>query len=344
MGFLSIDMETAGLNFQKVLRDWGVIANTPIGHILSHLYWCIGLCFRTQSTLRIIYQQAYNGCVMLGGGYKLLIGDRLITPRPPGTLRADFIKASPHTMALTEIIATLPFASGNDRDLTMASIVSMQNLKHTLEARPLTEDQRDVILAKARLLRFTQDPQPSLPNATNISNALLLIASTEGITGLHLPSRSLFVTDRTELIWSQFGPLAPSLRVPGGKSQDISSVLRHKQREDQLNASSKLVTIPTRRLGVIMKPLAEAVRDLKETLKDKTIHNPFASAIMSRVSSKSVIKTFEGNSFDTIISSLRKAGQVLDPLTTAGSSKRIRDEDDDDEDNDRAKRMQGFGF
>lgn len=344
MGFLSTDQRAASDNFQKILRDWGVIMATPTGHILSHLYWTMGLAFRTQSTIRLIIQPSYGGCVLLGAGYRLAIGDRYISPRPYSELVAGFDKASPHRNALTNIFALIPYTSVNDRDAAMTLCNSMQNLKFVLSHRPLSNDQRSAVLENARRLRFQNDPMPAIPNSTNISAALILIASNSKIDHLHLPSPMLFSDDRAELIWSQFGMQAPSFQIQGGKAQDFSRRMVHKQRKDQNNVASELVSMTTRRLGIIMVPLAQAVRDLQTTLRTTTIANPFASAIMSRVSSKSTIKTFEGNSFDDIIVSLRKAANVSEPMNEEGTSKRPRDDDNDENENERAKRVQGFGF
>jgi len=344
MGFLSTDQRTASDNFQKILRDWGVIMTTPMGHILSHLYWVMGLSFKTQTTVRLIVQPAYGGCVLLGAGYRLAIGDRYISPRPYSELVAGFDKASPHRNALTTIFALIPYTSANDRGAAMTTCVSMQNLKFVLAHRPLSNDQRSTVTEAASRLRFINDPMPTTPNSTNISVALTLISSNAPITHLHLPSKLLFSEDRMELIWGQFGANAPSFQVQGGKSQDFSRRMIHKQRKDQNNAASELVSMTTRRLGIIMVPLEQAVRELQMTLRETTISNPFASAIMGRVSSKSTIKTFEGNSFDDLIVSLRKAANVTEPMTEEGPSKRPRDNDDEEDESVRAKRVQGFGF
>jgi hypothetical protein len=343
MGFLSNDSRSAAENFQKILRDWGVIMATPMGHILSHLYWVMGFAFRTQTTVRIIIQPAYGGCVLLGAGYRLIIGDRTLSAKPYSDLLTGFDSASPHRSALVNIFAQLPYTDPGERDIAMRSTQSMQGLKAILMFRPLSADQRSLVMTQARKLRFLQDPLPSIPNAANISAALTLISTNGPISGLHLPSSQLFCENRTELIWSQFGNAqAPSFQVEGGKVQDFAKRMIHKQKKDQNNSASELVTMPTRRLGIIMVPLARATRDIQQTLTSTTISNPFASAMMGRVSSKSTIKTFEGNAFDDIIVALRKAANVMEPTVEEGSSKRPREDDDDEGESARAKRVQGF--
>lgn len=346
MGFLSNEAEGARKNFQKVLSDWGILFNTPNGSILSHLYWCIDFTFSTQTTMRLAIQSAYCGTVIYGAGYTAQIGDRPLEGNSPRNLRNAYALVSPHSAAMTNIFAQMSFANDNDRLAGQAMCTNMQGLKDFLSTRQLSEDQRQAILQQTKFLSFNTDPTPSLPNAHNISAAFRLINDPNGsIVKLHLPYSKIFETDRVALIWCQFGSTAPSFKVPGGKTQDVTRKLKHRTRKNQNDASSPLETVNTGKMGMIVVPLDKAISDLRELLREKVIHNPFASQIMARISSKSMIKTIEGTSFQDVMSAMRVALEVGEPMDedTSSTSKKRRHEENGDDDEE-TKRMRGFEF
>jgi hypothetical protein len=92
----------------------------------------------------------------------------------------------------------------------------------------------------------------------------------------------------------------------------------------------------------VVIPLEKAISDLHMLFESKCILNPFANQMMGRISARSMVKTIEGNAFQDVISAMRGALQIAEPMdedNIASTSKRQRENDDDDE---QRKRMRAF--
>jgi hypothetical protein len=83
------------------------------------------------------------------------------------------------------------------------------------------------------------------------------------------------------------------------------------------------------KIGIIQKSLDQAVVDLDSVKMNRIIHNPHGSQVMNRVSSDSIIRSFEKDQASKVIGILRVFAGVSAVNTAPSVSKRKRDDDEE---------------
>jgi hypothetical protein len=85
---------------------------------------------------------------------------------------------------------------------------------------------------------------------------------------------------------------------------------------------------PNHEIGIIQKSL-DQVADLDSVKMSRIIHNPHGSQVMNRVSSDSIIRSFEKDQASEVIGILRVFAGVSAVNTAPSASKRKRNDDEE---------------
>lgn len=95
------------------------------------------------------------------------------------------------------------------------------------------------------------------------------------------------------------------------------------------NAQGEKEVRTVTKIGIIQKSLDQAVADLDSVKMNRIIHNPHGSQVMNRVSSDSIIRSFEKDQASKVIGILRVFAGVSAVNTAPSVSKRKRDDDEE---------------
>jgi hypothetical protein len=111
--------------------------------------------------------------------------------------------------------------------------------------------------------------------------------------------------------------------VPGGKKMELDQSFEVERK----GPGGVMTEVQVSKVAVAMKDIPSAVRDLEMMKTGRYLLNPHGSAVMNRVSSDSLIRSFDKEQAAALIGSLRGYAGVS-MLNTSGK-KRARDDDDE---------------
>jgi hypothetical protein len=328
VGFFGHDEQSAVDLFSGFKQGIGGLTGTKWGDELSHICWSLDLALRCQATMRVWVDSSsnYMGCVILGSGFTINHLDRSIQAADAATLANDISQSTPHQRAMNAILNSL-FTDPMDLSAAMQAITNTHDLRRVALQVGLNESRITVIKSQLRNISFPGQVPYLLPTGDNIYRVLsqltLLDTSNDHTFPLH-PSYVLN-NDRTGRLWSAFGVLAPSFLVPGGKSMNLASSFEVREKNTQGEKEVRTVT----KIGIIQKSLDQAVADLDSVKMNRIIHNPHGSQVMNRVSSDSIIRSFEKDQASKVIGILRVFAGVSAVNTAPSMSKRKRNDDEE---------------
>jgi hypothetical protein len=324
--------------FERLRSGWGTLAITPYGRELAHMFWCVGIAIESGGSLRVISSSsdAYHGCIVLGR-FSLTIRNITYATSKRETLVADFGKASPHDTSLATIFSKIFYASPEDRTEAKDACDSIHELREILQKQGTSEEGREIIRRLSFYVTFSSDKRPLVFTAFNIARVLEAIADpTIDETQFPLYPPAILMSDRTGRLWSAFGAMAPSFRVPAGKKMHLGESFQVVERGKEGAKIPRTV----KKIGFVIKPFEEALTDLRSVIDDKTIFNPHGSSIMARSSSSALVKTVDGDQCERIIAALRRVASVtVSDKSGTAKGKRRADEDADDVINRKKKRV-----
>jgi hypothetical protein len=259
LGCLGHNTETIRVVMRAIDSAWGILSYTDVGHELAHLAKCIDLSLVAQAQCFPLFEdERYNGCVILGAGFTIISGEESFVPVDYDTLHGRVEAFGTHRTALTAIA----LHAGVDINILLrlddgTPIDSMYKLALVLQGMRMTEATKDDILKLAIHLHFGKSWQF---NFTALEGALGLLVDDKPLpSDLPIHCSVLFSSNRVELVWSCFGPMAPSPHYPSTPSFDLTKVARpnhinfHHVRLSQAIAdiktviSSRRITVPTNR-------------------------------------------------------------------------------------------------
>jgi len=313
--------------FEIFKAGWGSCVNTTWEKELSHIVTVLGYALEAQATLRVMTDNAgfYQGSVILGGNFSITFGEVKHSAASRRDLVADYNKSSPHLNALSNIFRCIMFADGAARSAALAQCSSIHTLRNLIATNGTTEALGHQIKERAPFLSFPADPTFLAVTSKNICTIIDAIANPnfdEWRVPLHYSC--LCDTNRTIRLLSAFGSTAPSFMCPGGKVMSLENEMETLRK----GKNGKPEAVNVAKMAVIMKPLAAAVIDWESMITSKTIQNPFANAVVSRISSGSLLRTYEKESATQLVASLRKAMNIN--LVRAGASGKRKADDDAD--------------
>jgi hypothetical protein len=307
--------------FDRIRSAWGNIAITSYGKEVAHMFWCLGVALESGATLRVISSSvdAYNGCLLLGK-FSVTVRNTIFRSASRDTLMKDFGKSSPHDTSLASIFKKLVYPSDEERDEAMNDCQNIQDVRTQIGTHAVREDQIGEIRRLSLYLTFPADKRPLFITGFNISKILDAIAdesTDEADFPLYPPA--ITFSNRRERLWAAFGSIAPSFLVPGGKKMHLGESFEVSVRGKEGQKMSRSV----KKIGIVMKPLSEALIDLKTVIDEKTIFNPHGSSIMARSSSSALIKTLDGDQCVQVVVGLRRIAQVtISDVAGVGKEKR----------------------
>jgi hypothetical protein len=315
-----------GLNFGSTraealgfLRDsvseWATAGRSETGKQISHMTAVLRLAVEGQGRALPAFRRGlYAGVVLLGQGFTVQVGDRMYRPVGSDALLDAIQSSDSHQIALIAISSLMGNKVQKDDIMTSTSLLDLSNKlqRHWTKAGDLS-----VILNHAKYLDFRFKSWPA--NLGKISFALSKIKDMS--FNIHIEDGSdfpihwskIFETDTASLVWSCFGSVAPSFRVPGGKEFSLKEDM---EVESSTPRGDKRV-IRMVRIACRMKSLDEAISDLRMMSQKQTIMNPL---VMQRVraSQKNMDKMFTKEAGKELLGVLRE----FCGISASGASKK----------------------
>jgi len=327
--------------YATIQRAWGNIEKTEAGNVLSHICKVTEIALEGQARAIPLFTEGnYRGTIISGTGWSCSFDEDTVTARPFETLTDAVNIGNPHNGALRAIINAL----GNTqewKDTALGAITNMNELRIALKNGYSNAAIRAVVTTQGPRLSFGQ--RPWTINVDTLARALDLIkeAGTNPMflgntADLPLHHSMLMEEDNASIIWSCFGGMAPSFRIPHGRIQKLESSMTvdvpGKRGEEKK-------TVAISRVGVRNVLLPQAISDLKWVMNEKAIQNPFGQGQV-RASQQHQDRFFDGNQGKRLISGLRDVCGVV--ISSGSSSGKRKADDGMDDASKRAKARFGF--
>jgi hypothetical protein len=319
---LDEDLEGCIKSMRELRGEWGVIGMTETGKQISHMVKVLSLALYAQArAVPVFLSGTYMGTIMSGGCYTINVHNKAYRPVSFNHLLTAIRNTNMHGLAI-EKLASLMGNEGQRDEVRKAN--SMVELYRVLRSSWTMEKNKAVLMENAAFLRYPGYEHWAI-NVQTISNALGMIRD-PNFSLLTCPSTlpihytQLLTQEVMPVVWSCFGPMAPTFRIPGGTSFDLNKDMKFDVKQKDGSLRPQQLT----RISVRNVILDKAIADLKITLESKTILNPL-SAPKVRASAMNQDRAFTGDSGKSLLQSLRDfCGVTL--AGGSGSGKRIRDD------------------
>lgn len=206
------------LQFLHELKSaWGIIGNTPVGKMLTHMAVCADLAFNGQAKPFIIVEdRQYLGSCVLGQRYVLSINHKLHEPMSPEGFISTLTDLQPARSYVSRILAIAGLATDPK------TIKTMRHLHVLIRDRDLNDSKREEIISLAN--KFSLNAPYWAFNPTSINLMIdYLLSSTDPDNSVPLYPKFLFAQTRIERVLAAFGPYAPSLNFPNGTPYEIGT-------------------------------------------------------------------------------------------------------------------------
>jgi hypothetical protein len=296
---------------------WGNIHRTTTGVMLSFLAICIRVALQAQARVYPIFESgSFVGVVLSGSAFTIDLEGTVYRPVSRETLSPVIALADSHAIALVAISKK----AGNDaQQKRVLASTSMVELREILRAVWTIEMAKDDVLRLAKGLRFKKTDAPWGINVNTLTKALTLITQPALPLESNLPLHNsmLFESDRTKVVWSCFGGMAPSFRIPGGRPMSLTGPMTVPQRGA---GGKKVDDIHVSKVACRNVILEVAIRDLKEMMDLKEILNPFGTP-NQKASQMNQDRFFSGDDGKAIIALLRSSCGVSAADLSTGKRK-----------------------
>jgi len=327
--------------YASIQRAWGNVEKTEAGNVLAHIIKVMEIAIEGQArAIPLFTEGSYRGTIISGTGWSASWDEDIVIAKPFTTLIDAVRKGNPHNGALNAILA----ASGNNEQWIMEAktrITSMNSLRGVLKLAWTNAHVRTVATTQGPRLSFGERPWPI--NVDTLIRAMSLIRDAgtnrdflDRIEDLPIHHSMLMEDDNISIIWSCFGGMAPSFKIPHGRLQKLDSSMSVEV-PGKRGEEKKTVTVS--RVGVRNVLLPQAIADLKWTINEKTIQNPFGQGQM-RASQQHQDRFFDGTQGKQIIARLREIAGVVN--TQGSSMQKRKAEGELDGASKRAKSRFGF--
>jgi len=316
-------------NLDELRAGLGNMRLTEVGDELSHLYKCIDVAINAHCGLVPIFSgNYYEGCVLMGGtGADFLIRGEHVVFEEVSVLKQQFLTASSHSLALSNIASLLPV---NVRGAILAC-TDMVTLRAVCVDLEVSGDNRDQILSWAANLRFSQTVWPISPAMLKRSLALLSNINRLDAT-VPISRLCLFSKDPVLIALSVFGEKsAPSWNVPNGTTCRVGETPPSIPSNVNKGGSSRgTISDATWVMTVRRTDLRAAAEDFREMAKIDSYRS--LPSVQAR---NQGFLTFSRDRMMEYWQELKLANRVINPVdlieTLDASLKRSAIEIDDDE-------------
>jgi len=285
-------------NFRDLKSSWGIIAKTEIGVMLSVLAVAIDVGLQGQCRILPLFGgERFLGVILSGAGFTVELEKTAYRPVSHASLTAVIKKADPHVDALNQI-ASLLGVDGQKKQVREAT--TMLGLRNVLRAAWTIENSKDTLMRHASRLNF-QEPSWNI-NSTTLERALSLIQhSNMPLVGCPIHYTMLVEEKRSHVVWSCFGGMAPSFRIPNSRPMSLEGAMEITQRGRD---GKKMPPVNVTKVACRNVVLEIALRDLDDLMSKKEILNPFGSP-NQRTSQMNQDRFFSGDEAKKIIAGLR---------------------------------------
>lgn len=302
--------EEINTTIEQLRSAWGLLGRTEWGKQITHAFYVMRIAIECQCSVRLAFEGAnYLGVVMLGEGYELCINNGVVSIGSAEQL-GDAMRLGGSNKLILRKIANAASMRMEELD----NITSMWELRHKLFEDGCPLDQQREIIRMASGLRFEGGIHWK-PVVSSFTKAAEYIASPTPIEeynksdNLPITASSLFSLDKVAVIWSCFGEVAPSFRIPGGSVFKLARGGNTVSRNIGLGRKATKEVLNVTKVSLRMVSLELAISDIKAVIQDKEIHNPFATPQPKR-STANAYKTFSGNNMDKVVGALRLIAKV----------------------------------
>jgi hypothetical protein len=317
------------------------VEKTEAGNVLAHIVKVMEIAIEGQArAIPLFTEGSYRGTIISGTGWSASWDEEVIVAKPFETLIDAVNVGNPHNSALNAILAAI---GNNEQWVTDAKgrITSMNSLRNCLKTAWTNANVRNVASIQGPRLSFGEKPWPI--NVDTLTRAMSLVrdagtnlAFLNSVEDLPIHHSMLMEDDNISIIWSCFGGMAPSFKIPHGRLQKLESGMTA---EVPGRRGEEKKTVAISRVGVRNVLLPQAIADLKWVINEKTIQNPFGQGQV-RASQQHQDRFFEGVQGKQLIAKLREMVGVVIAQGSQGQKRKAEGELDG-----AAKRAKSrFGF
>lgn len=297
LGCLGSNTESCRQMVDNLRSAWGVVCKTNLGKVFSHMAKCIDLGIQAQARVFPVFSgDVYEGCVLAGYGFTLVIDKRVYKSLSPSEL-APILSSARRSSEAIKAIAVLSGSTNADWISGNCTFTSLMSVKKELALLAITERARDEILKIAGKLPRGSKWQLN-PNSLIKAFDLLSHSSWETLPeDLPIGPTMLFETDVVSVVWSCFGEMAPSTFFAGQASHPLGSAKFPKH------------------IGFRQAVLPEAIGNIKEVLRTRQVTIPS----LNRRSALHKDRVFEGSNAVNVIAAMMKACDIS-PTKAVGNT------------------------
>jgi len=324
---LGASKEECSLLFEAIKTGWGVIAPTPEGDMLTHIFSGIKLALETGAAVKLIYNQVYVGFVLYGDGYDLFYRGELIAPSAFQEVQDQFDNASPHVDSLLKITHLMSYPDDMARQADLVNLNSTYALMKAIQRIGYNANDANLIRQYAVHLVFPTSVYLPI-SAHNVARVLQTMCGPESEDAkFPLHPTMLLESDRRKRLWSAFGANAPTFLIPGGRSMSLLSNTFSYEIKQKGNRTGEKRAVT--KMYVQTVPLDQAVKDLDTVITTKDVHSPIGTTLARRASSVSLMREFDGEGGLAVLSALKRACGVVMAVADSGSKKRKAENQDE---------------
>lgn len=269
LGCLGFDKKSISSGFDEFASQWGIIGNTEVGKVLTHMAACIELGIMSQARILPLFETngRYIGAIIGGWGFTLRVGNEEFNPVPYNALVDEIDSTALHRNVLEKVLREAGFDLSDGmgegvKILANKDLKAMELRKHLLEQQ-MTEAQRENAQKVAKALSFENPSWAS--NGTNIVKMFDLLETPIDQWPIETPIHPtvLFSTDKVEMALSCFGSLAPTMCPIEGRKIKVTAKTFDVVTRGR-GGDSKVETRAFQSLNIRTVELRTAVADLKE--------------------------------------------------------------------------------
>lgn len=290
--------------FNEFRQGWGNIKRSRIGVMMSVIAVSIDIAIRGQAqAIPLFLQERFAGVIISGGAFTVNLERICYRPVSYDNLVAEIPKVDTHATSMHRIVQLQGNEAGREevrRVTNMSSLRSVLLRNWTIEST-----NKEEILKAVRGLNFGEKHWNI--NVNTLANAFSLIVNTsQDINGIPIHYSCVFETDRAKVVWSCFGGMAPTFRIPGGRALSLEGpmVAQVRGRDGKKQPSAEITKVACRNVV-----LEVALRDLEMMMEKKEVLNPFATP-NQRVSQMNQDRFFSGDDGKTVIAGLRSICKI----------------------------------
>lgn len=290
--------------FNDFRQGWGNIRRTRTGVMMSVLAVAIQVAIRAQAqAVPLFLQGRFSGVVISGGGFTINLERVVYRPVSYANLKSEIPKVDTHAVSLRRIRqlqATDAAKAAVDGVTTMGQLRAVLLSTWTIEST-----NKDEILKAAKGLNFGEKHWGI--NVNTLTNAFsLIVNTTQSLDLLPIHYTQIYETERSRVVWSCFGGMAPTFRIPGGRALSLEGpmVTMMRGRDGKKQPSAEISKVACRNVV-----LEVALRDLDMMMERKEILNPFATP-NQRVSQMNQDRFFTSDDGKAVIAGLRSICKV----------------------------------